>query len=304
MHLPSAPVIRVSERRPVAGGGATGPVRSGRLSGGRAGLAAILVVLILAVSLPPHAAAGPLSAVESLGAPQADGVTVTGQLANGQQAAAYVFSVHGGPSTAHIYVGDLWYDVEVRLWQLPASGGQEPWAMGGCDRAAGCLVAASPSSHRVVQFVQPKLLLENVEPGSYAVVIQPRDGAAFDAARAFTVRVAVTPPVCGSQRAADGRYVAALTAVPEQPRRFDLLTLSAHLLPPYSDLYEFEWLVDGRPLGTSSSPVFQAPASELGGRPGEVRQVRVVARGIRPYPDVDQPDVPSTVVVDCGIRID
>jgi hypothetical protein len=124
--------------------------------------------------------AGPAQAMQDLGALRADGVTLTDSLGSFGQANAYSFRVTDGPGTVQVYVGDLWYDVEVLLLRasaLPDDSSQ--WR--GLPCAAGCVVAAPPSARRRIQFIQPKGLIESVENGAYAVLVRPRDEADFSA---------------------------------------------------------------------------------------------------------------------------
>lgn len=281
--------------------------RRPRTSLTRAAAAVALVLVLLAVPAELGHAGGPSSApvgaASDLGTVRADGVTLFDSLSGYEQANAYTFRVADGPSTIQLYVGDLWYDVEVLLWRgaaLPANPSE--WRVMPCDEAAGCLASAPASARRRVQLIQPKGLFESVEPGAYAVVVRPRDAAEFSAWRPFTLRVAVTSPVCSIGSDGEGRYQLALAVTPNDPRRADLLTMTAYVLPPFDDLFEFEWTANGRRLG-SAGPTAQAPAFDLAqGRSGTL-DIRVVARGVRPYPDPDQPEIPPTLSVSCPLTI-
>jgi hypothetical protein len=61
------------------------------------------------------------------------------------------------------------------------------------------------------------------------------------------------------------------------------------LTPPYTDLFDFEWLVDGQRYG-DNSPVVQLPRPASGSH-----TVVVVARGARYYPDRTLPEFPPTL---------
>jgi hypothetical protein len=271
--------------------------------------ATLVVVLTLALSLvaePGYALgpadvpirAAPAQAASDLGAVHADGVTLTDGLGTFGQANAYTFRVTDGPGSVQVYVGDLWYDVDVLLLRasaLPDDPGR--WRSLACGN--GCLGSAPPSARRRVQFIQPKGLLEPVENGSYAVIVRPHDEADFDAFRQFTLRVIVTAPVCAVSGGPDDGYRLALAMAPAAPRRFDLVTMTAYVLPPFGDLFEYDWSGDGRRLG--DGPVLQMPMFDLtGGRTGS-HGVQVSARGVRAYPDPDQPDVPPTLSVGCAL---
>jgi hypothetical protein len=230
-------------------------------------------------------------------------VTLTDSLGSFEQANAYTFRVDDGSSTIQLYVGDLWYDVEVLLWRgsaLPAD--QAQWRRMPCDGAAGCLASAPASARRRVQLLQPKGLFEWVEPGTYAVVVRPREQAEFSAWRPFTLRIAVTLPVCATSGDGEGRYQIALAMTPAHPRRAELVTMTAYVLPPFGDLFEFEWSVDGRRLA-ATGPTAQSLAFELALGQAGGHDVRVVARGARPYPDPDQPEIPPTLSVACPLTI-
>ena len=54
-----------------------------------------------------------------IGTPDAHGVTITDALSYSGQARAYKFRVGPQTSTAHVYLGDLWYDVDMALWRDP-----------------------------------------------------------------------------------------------------------------------------------------------------------------------------------------
>lgn len=266
---------------------------------------ATVVALFPAASATPGYAGSPsdapAQAARDLGAPRTEGATLMDSFSTFSQANAYTFQVPDGSSTVQVYVGDLWYDVDVLLLRgsaLPADAGQ--WLTVGCNNAAGCVTSAPPSARRRVQFFQPKGIIETVEPGSYAVVVRPRNEEAFDASRRFTLRVIVTAPVCTIAADAEKRYQLALAVTPGKPEPFDLVTMTAYISPPFEDLFEFNWSVNGRAVGAGGS-IAQMPALELG-RSGS-HDVRVTARGSRPYPDRDQPDVPPTLMASCSVTV-
>jgi hypothetical protein len=274
----------------------------------RATLIVVLALLLMGVPGPGYAAgpaggpaAGPALAAMDLGAVRADGVTLTGSLGSFGQANAYAFQVTDGPGTVQVYVGDLWYDVEVLLLRASALP-DDPAQWHSVPCAGGCLASAPASGQRRIQLIQPKGLIEPVENGAYALVVRPRGEADFSAARPFTLRVVVTPPVCAVTDAGESGYRLALAVTPSVPRRADLVTLAAYVLPPFGDLFEIEWSVDGRQLG-QSGPVAQGLAFELAGGLTGAHDVRVVARGVRAYPDPDQPEVPPTLTAGCSLPL-
>ena len=270
----------------------------------RAVAAAALVVLLLMLAQPGLAAgpaAHPSRAAHDLGTPRADGVTMVDSLGSYPQANAYIFRVADGSSAAHVYLGDLWYDVDVLLWHasmLPDDPAQ--WRTMPCDNAAGCMTSAPPSARRRIQFIQPKTLLVPVDPGAYALVVRPHEAIESSSWRPFTLRVAVTPPPCAV--ISEAGYLAALVVTPARPRRVDLMTLTTYVLPPFEDLFDFEWSVDGRQLA-ATGPTAQFLAFELGGGGPRSHQFQVVARGARSYPDPDQPEIPPTLSVGCPLTV-
>src|SRR5262245_26023870 len=54
-----------------------------------------------------------------LGVPDAQGVTVQSALLRSGQVRAYKFRAGPGPRAAHLYLGDLWYDLDVDLYRDP-----------------------------------------------------------------------------------------------------------------------------------------------------------------------------------------
>lgn len=284
----------------------SGLTRSARTRLARAAATAALAFLLAAFAEPGYAGSPhglPVRATSDLGVLRADGVTAVDSFGSFEQANAYTFRVDDGPGTAEIHIGDLWYDVEVMLWQasaLPASPSQ--WRTMPCDETAGCLASAPASARRQVQFIQPKGLFQAVEPGTYAVVVRPRDEDGFSAWRQFTIWVAVAPPVCAIGSDSKGHYQLALAMTPARPRRADLVTMTAYVLPPFGDLFEFEWTVNGRPLA-ATGPTAQVLAFDLAqGRSGS-QDVQVVARGVTPYPDPAQPEIPPSLSVACPLTV-
>ena len=246
----------------------------------------VVLTLVMAVALSVGntvtggtavaAASPPEQAGADLGAPDANGITVVERFAAAEQTNIYTFSVPVR-SSVHVYVGDLWYDVGVTLWRGSTDGGA-------CTPGAGCLAESRASARRVVQFVQPKTLLETVDAGTYALTIRPQD-AAFEPGRPFTLRLAVTPPVCAVNPAADGQYLAAVSITPASPTRASLVTLTAYVLPPYTDLFDFTWSAEGASLPERQGPIVQVPGFELLRTPGGTANITMTATGARTYRD-------------------
>ena len=234
----------------------------------------------------------------------AQGVTVRGSFDAVGQTRVYRFAVADEASTAQIYVGDLWYQVSVSLWQ-GGQGADDPGAgTTACSASRGCLAEAHRSERRVLQFLQPKSIVERLEPGSYALVVSASDDPSFDPSRGFTVRVALAPAACAVESDRRGEYQVGLIVRPATPRPGSLLSFSAFVSPPFGDLFDFEWTLDGEPLAEVTPGLAQQPVSQLAATGDGQHVIRVTARGARAYPDPDQPAVPPTVTVECTFRVE
>jgi hypothetical protein len=141
-----------------------------------------------------------------------------------------------------------------------------------------------------------------LEPGAYTVLVAARDEPPDDATRGYTLRAALGPPTCATERDPTQRYAVALAIEPEQPGRYDLITFSAFLAPPFGDLFDYEWQVDGQQVGGAGA-VAQRAAVEIAPSAGGEHRVRVVVRGARAYPDPAQSQTPPTLAVECTFRV-
>jgi hypothetical protein len=74
-----------------------------------------------------------------------------------------------------------------------------------------------------------------------------------------------------------------------------MLTFNAFIDPSFTDLFDFVWEIDGKPLPNSNSPVLQLPAQALGATMFGRHVVKVTAIGARQYPDPDRPHIPPTL---------
>jgi hypothetical protein len=256
----------------------------------RLALLAILGLSALLTAEPARyqAHASPMLQLRDLGTPDANGVTMVERLAGVGQVNGYTFRVGPGPGTIQVYVGDLYYDVDVSLWQS-SSPAEELAGRGGCNRAFGCKAESGPSRRRVVQFVEPKSILEAAESGTYTVLVRARDGEGFDPGRPFTLRVAVTPPVCHVQRGPDDRYTAALAVVPPSATRSSLITMVAYVMPPFTDLFDFAWSVQGFVPTDTLGSTAQVPAFSLPQTLRGIVTANVTIRGARQYTDPTDP---------------
>jgi hypothetical protein len=237
-----------------------------------------------------------------LGTPDTQGITFADRLNQAGQTRSYRFTVGPFPSAAHIYVGDQWMNLDVALWRDSAHPNMPPFI---CSSESGCLGESRSSAQRTTQFLEPDVIVANdLEPNtSYTVIVFPGEGFAADPYHpfdTFTVRVALTTPLCGATRQGGNTYQLALTAEPPNARTSSLLTLSALVTPPYTDLFDFDWEIDGRSLESSTMSAIRRTGAELG--VGQ-HQIRVTARGVRPYPDPDQPEMPPTLIATCQVSI-
>jgi hypothetical protein len=137
------------------------------------------------------------------------------------------------------------------------------------------------------------------------VFVHAGDLRTFDPTRAFSVHLALGPPACSTQRDDDGVFQLALTYQPSQPTPFSLLSFNAFLSPPYTDLYDFDWEVDGVTMPEATGLTLQLPVSELSAAAGGQHRARLTARGVRPYPDPDPAfrHVPPTLAVECSFQV-
>jgi hypothetical protein len=216
---------------------------------------------------------------------------------------AFRFAVGPFDSGAHIYVGDQWMNLDMTLWRDGAPGiASSPTT---CVASLGCLGEARANVRDVMQFYEPDVIVApQLQPNTaYVVVVFPGQDFKQDPYHpydTFTFNVAITPPVCGVTKQDGGSYHVALVAEPENPRTNSLLTFSVVVTPPYTDLFDFDWEINGQTVEASTIPVIQRPAAALGaGR----HLVRAVARGVRQYPDPDQPQVPPTLTAECQLPI-
>ena len=236
-----------------------------------------------------------------LGSPTQAGVSVQGAITTAGQTRTYKFQVTEA-AAAHIYLGDLWYDIDLALVRDPPPGSAAP----GEEIGRWHFVAeALTFERRVIQFVRPEIIVEQLTPDFYTLVVVAGDGRAHDPSRPYTLRVALGPPVCATERDPGERYQLGLTVQPREPTAFSLLSFNAFVSPPYTDLFEFDWRVNGQPVGAGERETFQVPVPSLPPAAGGTYRVSVTARGTREYPDPDPRfrHVPPTLSVECTFRV-
>jgi hypothetical protein len=231
-----------------------------------------------------------------IGTPDSHGVTVTDVLRRPEHVRAFKFRVGPQTSAAHIYLGDLWYDVDLALWRDPPNE---------IEMGRWLFVSdARTFQRRVAQFVRPEVVVQQLEPETYTLFVHAGDGRSFDVNRRWTLRVALGPPVCATSRDSSELYQLGLTFQPTEPTAFSLMSFNAFVSPPYSDLFEFDWRIDGQSLGDGWRETVQVPVPDLSPRPGGAHRVEVTARGVREYPDPDPAfrHVPPTLSVACNFQ--
>ena len=107
-------------------------------------------------------------------------------------------------------------------------------------------------------------------------------------------------------RAPGALYQLGLSIEPQNPGPFSLMSFTAAVSPPYTDLFDFAWQLDGQPMPAGSVTNIMSPTQALPrGTVGE-HTVRVTARGARPYPDPAQPSLPlngGTLSVECTFSV-
>jgi hypothetical protein len=289
---------------------------------GLAGLIASLVVSSEAHGQAPDCIQGGDHVPITFGSPDAQGITREDRLAGPAEKHGYYFTVPPQGGSAFIYVGDQWYDLDLFLF-----------SRGRCGAGSWEVLARAWSvraERRTLQFVRPDEQIIELAAGEHLLIVghkyaeDPQFAADFNPERGFTIRVALNPAVCNldppnvpapnpfdpslsmMKRPDDALYQLALIIEPQSPGLFSLMSFNAVVSPPYTDLFDFEWSLDGQPVPGVNIPTTQSPTQALPkGAAGE-HSVRVVARGVREYPDPDQPHIPlngGTLSVQCTFRV-
>lgn len=215
-----------------------------------------------------------------LGRPGRQGTTIQGLFNTPQDVDVYRFEVSAPGATVYLTLSDLWYEGSLKL----------------VDGGRGSVVAESDRKGQSQgQWRAPEEVTRWLEPGSYAAVatagVDDWEGAE---AHSYTLRVALGPRVAepagsGPAPASSRGYDLTLSIEPDTPSVFSLMTFTAAVNPPFSDLFDFSWTIDGQAFGDNAQ-VVQLP------RPGSGRHtVVVVARGARQYPDYTLPEFPPTL---------
>ena len=80
------------------------------------------------------------------------------------------------------------------------------------------------------------------------------------------------------------------------------MVLTAYVLPPFGDLFDFEWSVD-RPAAAVERAGHPDAGLRAGRRAVRSHDLRVTARGIKPYPDPDQAEIPPSLSAGCALSM-
>ena len=287
-------------------------------------LAALLIVIVAAplgpsASIAEAQAAGCLPSrnlAADIGEPGQDGTTIEGQFAQVSDQGNWLFHLKS-PRSVYVYVGDQWYDLDLAILSLAED------EVVACWRVKKEEAISARTQRRIIQLIRPDdRILELLPPGDYLILVRPAyDDIAFvpdfDPGKKFTVRLATAPIGCAvnppndevdpqypqlKRRRFDEQnlYQLSVSYEPPLPGPFDMMTFNAIVSPPFTDLFDFEWQIDGEPVSDSNQPTIQAPVPELAKLPpGAQHQVSVTARGARPYPDPEQPHTPPTLTANC-----
>jgi hypothetical protein len=251
-----------------------------------------------------------------VGAPGQDGTTIEGQFAQVSDEGNWLFHLPT-PRSVYVYVGDQWYDLDLAILSVNED------KLVACWRIKKDEAISARSQRRILQLIRPDdRILELLPAGDYLLLVRPAFNEAslvpdFDPARKFTVRVATAPIACAvnppndevdpqypqlKRRRFDEQnlYQLSMSYEPLLPGPFDLMSFNAMVSPPFTDLFDFEWQIDGKTVPNSNTPTIQAPVPALAKLPpGTPHQVSVTAKGARPYPDPEMPSVPPTLSVTC-----
>jgi hypothetical protein len=256
-----------------------------------------------------------------LGTPDAQGAVRTATMDSVTDRLGYAFSVPTD-SAASLYIGDQWFDLDLFLY-----------VQGACRAGSWESVVRAWSvrgEQRVIQFIRPNEQIVNVKAGNYLLLAghvdqtDPRFRNDFDPAHSFTVRVSLNTPYCNLdpadvpvpnptspaismlKRPDEALYQLGLTIDPPREadrNQFALLTFTAFVSPPYTDLYDFSWTLDGQRLPDATNPVLQEAVTDLPRTPGGQHTIQVNATGARVYPDPEQPSIPPDLATACSFRV-
>ncbi|MCC7106400.1 MAG: PPC domain-containing protein [Chloroflexi bacterium] len=246
-----------------------------------AGLAAMLLALpAFAQGVPPPIVLNDVCPEPNDGAAQAcslgRGAVVQGLFQTPTDQDAYRLEVPAGGAQVHLTLTDLWHPSDMRLFD--ATGLRQ---IDSSDRSG---IAQG-------QLEAPEIIVDRLEQGTYIVVVRTLAPETYPGAEAhsYTLRAELAPANTAPPVTAGG-YSLSLNIEPGTPNQFSLMTFTAYLDPPFSDLFDFAWEVDGQRLGDAWGPVAQLPRPDVGSH-----SIRVTAIGARQYPDRTLPHMPPTL---------
>jgi hypothetical protein len=289
-------------------------------------LLAFASVAVASAQAPVCERGVPVDTIE-LGVPTSEGTVRQERLDSPADSKAFRFLVTE-PGSGFVYVGDQWYDLDMAVFSVELNRSIACWT------TTGAKARSERSQTRQLQLIRPdEQVIRGLTPGVYVLVAGPdyqyveNPGAlsGFDPNRQFTIRVAVNPVVCGvspamiphpraaenaayqglEMRADDAWYQVAMNYQPLLPTANSLMTFQVTASPPYNDLFDFQWFINGQPVPGATDLVFQAPATQFA-QPGGQGRVAVKAQGARTYPDPDQPHVPldgGSLIVECPVLV-
>jgi hypothetical protein len=255
-----------------------------------------------------------------LGTPNAQGAVYPDTLSSPAEKHGFYFSVPAR-SAASLYVGDQWFDLDMYLY-----------VRGRCPQGSWEKLVrtwSARSERMVLQFERPDEQIINLDPGDYLLLVghkyaeDPEYARDFDPSRGFTIRVALNPPYCALspadvpepnpldpsvtmlRRPDDALYQLGLNFQPDEKELgpFSLMTFNAFVSPPYSDLYDFQWELDGVALAGQNTPIIQTATSDLGKTADGRHTIRVTAIGAREYPDPFLSHIPPTLSAACSFKV-
>jgi hypothetical protein len=198
--------------------------------------------------------------------------------------------------TAYVYVGDQWYNLNLGLFSIKQNQDVGCWSV---DVRG----TSTEAERRKVQFVRPDERAIEVEEGDYWLTVRAGDVAGFDPSRTFTVRVAVGPRVCAltpanvpddtykgmTNKPADNPDIFQLGVAiqPDETKlnQFALMSFNAYVSPPYTDLFDFTWELDGKVVPDETGATILKPYADLPKTPLGLHTVKLTAKGAREYQD-------------------
>ena len=107
------------------------------------------------------------------------------------------------------------------------------------------------------------------------------------------------------RRPDDALYQLGLNYQPDEEELspFSLMTFNAFVSPPYTDLYDFAWELDGKPCRGETTPILQTATADLVKTADGIHRVRVTAIGAREYPHPTLSHIPPTLAVECTFKL-